>query len=134
MNIPCDDPWDYTLHDFYIITKFWMKHPPIHLVAASMVKSNSDDGSDGDDQNTNRPAKRISNKNKEMMYKHTLHEVEQTASIFKGGKPDQRQADRLAGMYDIMDQLNEGKTVGQIAREKQAANNRLKEMKHGKGK
>lgn len=109
----CPDPWEYSLHDYYVLSDGWHKHPPPHLVAGAFVKSNTDKGSSAS-RSDPAPAQSFG---KEGAYKATLAQIKQDGNLNQGlmrTKPDKEQRKRLDFMKDVVQQLNSGKTLKDI--------------------
>lgn len=109
----CPDPWEYSIHDYYVLSEGWNRHPPPHLVAGAFVKSNTD----GAPSRSSSAPPTPRNMGKEDAYKATLAQINQDGNLGIGlmrTKPDAPQRKRLDFMKDVVKQMNNGVSLKDI--------------------
>lgn len=109
----CPDPWEFSVHDYYVLSEGWNRHPPPHLVAGAFVKSNTGGKQEAGSSAPLPPQ----NMSKEEHYKHTLAQIGQDGNLNIGlmrTKPDREQRERLDYLKDVIKQLNSGADLKDI--------------------
>lgn len=116
----CPDPWEYSLHDYFLLSGFWQKMPPPHVVAGVFVTKQNSDGSQDEKSGASRRRRSRANArgrslDKERAYNETLATMG-TDPIMGGravmrGRADSKQRKRVDTMMQIVQQLNDGASL-----------------------
>lgn len=111
----CPDPWEYSLHDYFVLSNFWQKMPPPHVVAGAFVTKSNSDGSTSSARRTSAPPQRL---DKERAYHETLATM--GADPIMGGKAvmrgraDGKQRKRVDNLMQVVGQLNAGASLDSV--------------------
>lgn len=104
------DPWEYELHDYYVLSAFWKRFAPPHLVASAFVSKG--DGKD-EKHKSSTPSSPQGKVNSEATYAMLTGDPAIAGQVFRG-KADGVQRKRLDYMFDVMAQLKNGVNIKDI--------------------